>query len=528
MNEVENQSESTPDSEVSQQNSEGSLPTKGEPPAGLTPASPSINSQDEVGKLDASNMVPLATSDQVDGVSPNSKVLIGSQRDVSDKSLSPSVPRQVKQAQSTPAFVGEEEAQTEQVEEGSQIGSSAGLSDDVEKEIEEMLADASIDSMLSNDDTTGTEIQIESRLKGTILKIHQDNVIFSLKNQFEGVVPVRQFKKPPVVGAMLEIIVTGFNEEDQLYELAIPGAAVNVEDWSDLKEGAIVEARVTGSNTGGLECSLNNIRGFIPASQVELFRVEQFGEYVNQKLQCVITEVNPKRKKLVLSRRALLEREREENRKQLLESMQEGETRQGTVTKLMDFGALVDIGGIEGLVHISKLSWDRVQHPKEVLEEGQSIKVKIEKINQASGKISLSYRDMLEHPWDGIEKKYPVNSVVKGKVSRLAQFGAFVKLEAGVEGLIHISELAHYRVFAVKNVVNEGDEVEVKILSLDRDAQKMGLSLKATQAKPEKEEKTKEEESDEPIREIAVKKQSKELKGGRDRPSGGEDIGLNW
>ena len=125
-----------------------------------------------------------------------------------------------------------------------------------------------------------------------------------------------------------------------------------------------------------MECSLNNIRGFIPASQVELFRVEQFGEYVNQKLQCVITEVNPKRKKLVLSRRALLEREREENRKQLLESMQEGETRQGTVTKLMDFGALVDIGGIEGLVHISKLSWDRVQHPKEVLEEGQSIKSK--------------------------------------------------------------------------------------------------------------------------------------------------------
>ena len=137
------------------------------------------------------------------------------------------MPRQVKQAQSTPAFVGEEEAQTEQVEEGPQIGSSAGLSDDVEKEIEEMLADASIDSMLSNDDTTGTEIQIESRLKGTILKIHQDNVIFSLKNQFEGVVPVRQFKKPPVVGQCWKLLLPDLTRKT-IVRMAIPGAAVNV------------------------------------------------------------------------------------------------------------------------------------------------------------------------------------------------------------------------------------------------------------------------------------------------------------
>lgn len=528
MNDVTNPSDKLSESKPETISEEVAAPVTDE-----SPSMPSDGNQDEeVTNTTGTSKSPndgISNAEAIDeSDNAGSKVLIGSQRDVSDKSLSPSVPRQVQHAQSSPTFVGEEVVKKEDPTPEPEIGSSAGLSDDVEKEIEDMLSDGSIDEMLSGGGATETELQTDSRIKGTVLKVHQDNVIFSLKNQFEGVVPIRQFKKTPAVGAMLEVIVSGFNEDDQLYELAIPGAAVNVEDWSDLTEGAIVEAKVTGSNTGGLECSVNHIRGFIPASQVELFRVEQFGEYVNQKLQCVITEVNPKRKKLVLSRRALLEREREANRKELLESLQVGETKQGTVTKIMDFGALVDIGGIEGLVHISKLSWDRVQHPKEVLQEGESIKVKIEKINEGSGKISLSYRDTLEHPWDGIEKKYPVNSIAKGKISRLAQFGAFVKFEPGIEGLIHISELAHHRVFAVKNVVNEGDSVEVKVLSIDQDAQKMGLSLKATQAKPEKEEKKNEEDVGEPIREIAVKKQGTELKGGRDRPSGGEEIGLNW
>ena len=201
----------------------------------------------------------------------------------------------------------------------------------------------------------------------------------------------------------------------------------------------------------------------------------------------------------------------------------------GLVTKLMDFGAFVDIGGVEGLVHVSKLSWERVAHPKEVLEPGQTISVKVEKINPETGKISLSYRDTLENPWAKIDEKYPEGSVVEGTVSRLAQFGAFVKLEPGVEGLVHISELAHHRVMAVKNVVKQGDSVSVKILSVDPQAQKIGLSLKATQAKPEKKENAKvEAEANEPIRESAVKKRDEPLKGGRDRSSGGEQFGLKW
>jgi small subunit ribosomal protein S1 len=306
---------------------------------------------------------------------------------------------------------------------------------------------------------------------------------------------------------------------------------VSVADWTDLTPGAIVEARVTGSNTGGLEVQVQSIRGFIPASQIDLYRVEQFGDYVNQRLQCVVTEANESRQKLVLSRRAVLEREKEAKRKELLESLAAGDTREGVVTKLMDFGAFVDIGGMEGLVHISKLSWDRVTHPNEVLKAGEKIKVKVEKVDQASGKISLSYRDTLQDPWDNIEQKYPVNSVARGTVSRIAQFGAFVKLEPGIEGLVHISELAHHRVFAVRNVVKEGDEVDVKVLSVDRDAQKIGLSIKATLARPEPKADSAAaapEEPEEPPRPAAVKPSDQPLKGGRDRRSGGESVGLHW
>ena len=258
--------------------------------------------------------------------------------------------------------------------------------------------------------------------------------------------------------------------------------------------------------------------------------MENFGDYVNQKLQCVVTEVNETQKRNWFSgRRAILERANEAKREELLKTLAPGMTVDGVVTKLMDFGAFVDIGGVEGLVHVSKMSWDRVSHPKEVLEPGQKISVKIEKLGESNKKISLSYRDTLENPWTSIDSKYPVNAVVQGTVSRLAQFGAFVKLEPGVEGLVHISELAHHRVMAVKNVVNQGDQIEVKVLSVDPEAQKIGLSLKATQAKPEKpaDSKPTEEEPVE-LRPSAVKKCDEPLKGGRDKPSGGEQFGLNW
>ena len=397
----------------------------------------------------------------------------------------------------------------------------------VDQEVDQLLGDVSMEDLMAGQ-SVDDELELESRVKATVNKVHNENVFFNLKGRFEGVASSKLFKSPPEPGTMLDVIVKSYNRDDGLYEVAIPGASVDVADWSDLNEGAIVEVRITGSNTGGLECVINNIRGFIPASQIEIFRVDNLNDYINRKLQCIVTEVNPKRKKLVLSHRAIAEREKDELRQKLLETLEKGQTHDGTVTKLMDFGAFVDIGGVEGLVHVSKLSWDRVAHPKDVLKEGEKITVKIEKINQQTGKISLSYRDTQEHPWKDVDQKYPLNSTVSGTVSKLAQFGAFVKLEPGVEGLVHISEIAHHRVMAVKNHLNVGDEVEAKIVSVDPQAQKIGLSIKALVAKPDKPEQQKEKEIDEPLRESAVPKSNQPLKGGTQRKTGGEDFGLKW
>jgi small subunit ribosomal protein S1 len=185
---------------------------------------------------------------------------------------------------------------------------------------------------------------------------------------------------------------------------------------------------------------------------------------------------------------------------------------------------------VDGLIHVSQLSWERVKHPSEVVKEGQKVRVRIERIDPETGKIGLSLKNPEEHPWTGIEQKFPVGSLVRGPVSRVAQFGAFVKLAPGVEGLIHISELAHHKVFRVENVVKEGEEVECKVLSVDAEAQRIGLSLKATIAKAVKPESAAKDEPevDEPPRPLAVPKRSGPLKGGIGKPSGGDQFGLKW
>ena len=470
-----------------------------------------------------------ATSAEGDSSSPakasTRKIQIGSQRDAA---AVPSQPKAVQLAKTEPVGIEvESPAEPEQPE--ASVNSMEGLGENLDAEIEAAIGGVSMDSLMGGMSDDEEELAFNSRIKGTVTKIHGENVFVNLKGRFEGIVPLNQFKKRPEEGLMTEFVVKNRNEDDGLYEIAIPGSSVAVSDWEDLQEGEIVEARVSGSNTGGLEVMVNNIRGFIPASQIDRFRVENFGEYVNQKLKCLVTEVRPSKKKLVLSRRSVLEKENEEKRRQLLASIESGAQYDGVVTKLMDFGAFVDIGGVEGLVHISKLSWDRVTHPKEVVSEGEKVKVKVESVNRETGKIGLSIRDMMTHPWEDIETKYSVQDVVKGTVSKIADFGAFVKLEPGIEGLVHISEIAHHRVMKVSNHVKQGDSVEVKILSMDTEKQKLGLSIKATQAAPEIVKKPVEEDVDEPVRELAVKKSDDApLKGGTDRKSGGESVGLNW
>ena len=369
-----------------------------------------------------------------------------------------------------------------------------------------------------------------SRVQAQVLKIHQDTVFFSLGGPDEGVVPFEQFTDAePAPGDSVEVLVRGFNREDGLYVLTLPGKAMEVADFSDIDEGSVVEATVTGHNAGGLECKVAGMPAFMPISQVTEYRVEDLSEFVDQKFVCLVMEANEKRGNLVVSRRAILEREREEKRAKQLEEIEPGMTLEGVVRSVRDFGAFVDLGGVDGLVHVSKLSWDRIKHPSEVLKEGQQVKVKIDSIDRESGKISLSYRDLLVNPWDTAESDFEVGSVHKGTVTRIADFGCFVKLTAGIEGLVHISELAHHRVSRVNTVVNEGQEVDVKVLSFDRDSQKIGLSMKATTAAPESESSSQKEEEIEPPREVAVKATHQgPLKGGNDRPTGGEKFGLRW
>jgi len=415
-------------------------------------------------------------------------------------------------------------------------------SEDIEAEMAGVLADlgdeVDMESLIGSPESVaaaGTEIEPDTRRRATVVKIHGDDVFFSLGSRSEGVASLQKFKDPPGIGDALDVIVRRFNNNDGLYEVSVPGASVSVAEWADLDEGVQVEAMVTGSNKGGLDCQVGSLRGFIPASQISIYRVENFEEFVGQKLTCVVTEANPEKRNLVLSRRAAIEREREEAEQKLWEELEVGQVREGVVRKLMPFGAFVDIGGADGLVHVSQLAWDRVDHPSEVLKEGERIQVKVEKIDTATRKIGLSYRDLIDNPWNAAERNYPAGAIVRGTISRLMDFGAFVKLEPGVEGLCHVSELAHHRVVRPGHVVSEGQEVEVKVLSVDPAAQRMSLSIKQAGMDPKaiaEAQKRAEEEAAaaeaEANRGPSAKPKHKKLKGGLGRSSGGEGVGLNW
>jgi small subunit ribosomal protein S1 len=408
----------------------------------------------------------------------------------------------------------------------------AGLSPELEAELAESLGDMSLDDVLAADERgkqAAEGIELESKVKARVVRVHRDDVFVELPGMSQGVVSLSNFPEPPAAGTLLDVIVARFNADEGLYELIVPGGAVDIGDWSDIAEGIAVDARITGHNKGGLECEVNHIRGFIPVSQVSIYRVEDMEQFVGQRMTCIVTEANRERRNLVLSRRAVLEREQAEAKERLLEELAEGQEREGVVRNIRDFGAFVDLGGVDGMLHVSQLSWDRVKHPSDVLTLGQKIKVKIQKIDRATGKLSLSYRDTFENPWATAATRYPVTSRVKGTVSKIMDFGAFVRLEAGVEGLVHISELSHKRVFRVSDVVSEGQEVETKVLSVDPEAQRMSLSMKALEARAEPQAAANESAAEEePTPPKKPAKRAVPLKGGLGRHEPGDPHGLRW
>ncbi|HEY2761420.1 MAG TPA: S1 RNA-binding domain-containing protein, partial [Pirellulales bacterium] len=411
----------------------------------------------------------------------------------------------------------------------------ADLSPELEAELQAALGNQSLDELIASETgagATGEPLELESRHTAGVARIFRDNVFVDLGGRNQGVLTLHTLAQEPKVGDLLEVVVTRFNPDDGLYEVTPVGASVQVGDWSDIAEGITVEARITGHNKGGLECEVNKIRGFIPAGQISIYRVENFEEFVGQSWACVIIEANQERRNLVLSRRATLEREQAEAKQQLLSQLAVGDVREGVVRNIRDFGAFVDLGGIDGMIHVSQMSWDRVKHPSEVLTVGQKMKVKIQKIDPETHKISLAYRDLFESPWTNASSKYPVTSKVTGTVSKIMDFGAFVKLEPGIEGLVHISELSYKRVHRVGDVVQEGQQVEAKVLSVDPENQRISLSIKVLGPPPEPPKDAKSDSSDvagAPVAEPPKKKQRKvPLQGGLGRSPMGDKFGLNW
>ncbi|MCA9111393.1 MAG: S1 RNA-binding domain-containing protein, partial [Planctomycetaceae bacterium] len=359
-------------------------------------------------------------------------------------------------------------------------------------------------------------------LTGTVQSIHGDDMLIDFGLRYSGVLSRRQFglRKQPMQGEPIEVIVNRIDESEGLMHVNLPTAGAKVRGgWEEISVDQVVECVVNQTNKGGLEVSVGSLRGFMPASQVELGYVSDLNVYVGQKFQAHVTEVNPKRRKLVLSRRKLLEESREQTEKDVFGKIAPGQTYEGRVKTLKDYGAFIDIGGVDGLLHVGQISWSRINHPSEVLSEGQMIEVKVLSVDQEKKKIGLGMRQMTQNPWRTAEEKYAPNSVVSGKVTRIEGFGAFVELEPGIEGLVHISELDHKRVKTVHEVLRVGQAVDVQVIEVNPSKKRISLSLKALKEKPEDDSSIAE---DVPV----VQHISPEsLKGGIGEPTGGKLFG---
>ncbi len=414
----------------------------------------------------------------------------------------------------------------------------AGLDEDLEADFEAALAGVAVDELLASEAAAKAEAPLEpgARITGRVLSVGGDTAFIDLGGRRQGAMKLAGLLEAgvdlPEVGQTIEVSVGSRNEEDGLYDVASANRAIAVEDWSQLQAGMIVAAKVTAANKGGLECEVAGLRGFMPASLVSTWRIENFEEMVGQTLECLVTEIVPEARRLVLSRRAVIERQAADARAKLLETLQPGDELDGIVRSVRDFGAFVDIGnGVEGLVHVSELSWERVANTADILQQGQKVRVVVKKIDPQTGKIGLSARDLIESPWKRAADKYHVGAVVKGVVSRIAQFGAFVRLEPGVEGLVHISEIATRHIRSVGDVVKEGEQVECRVLAVDPDEQRMSLSIKAMAPASSAGSAADEPAADEPEpadAPVVKQKRSGPLKGGLGGDSQGAKFGLKW
>jgi len=323
---------------------------------------------------------------------------------------------------------------------------------------------------------------------GTVVRVDKDEVLVDIGYKSEGVIPVSELSIRRSVNPSDEVTVGDeiaalvMTKEDAEGRLILSKKRARFEiAWKAIEQayeqGDPVMGRVIEVVKGGLILDLG-VRGFLPASLVDIRRVQDLDEYLGQELRCKVIELNRSRNNVVLSRRAVLEDERKEMRQAILDKLNPGDVVEGTISNIVDFGAFVDLDGMDGLIHISELSWSHVNHPSEVLEIGQKVDVKVLDIDRERQRISLGLKQTQTDPWQQVLESYNEGDVVSGKVTKVVTFGAFVEILPGVEGLVHISELAQHHVENPREVVSQGDTVNVRILEVDAERRRLSLSLK--------------------------------------------------
>ncbi len=337
-------------------------------------------------------------------------------------------------------------------------------------------------------DATFPTINEGEVVHGTVVRVDKDEVLVDIGYKSEGVIPVselsirRSVNPADEVSVGEEIDALVMTKEDAEGRLILSKKRARFElAWKAIEgaaeSGEAVNGKVIEVVKGGLILDLG-VRGFLPASLVDIRRVQDLDEFLGKELRCKVIELNRSRNNVVLSRRAVLEDERKEMRQAILDRLNPGDVVDGQISNIVDFGAFVDLDGMDGLIHISELSWSHVNHPSEVLEIGQTVKVKVLDIDRERQRISLGLKQTQSDPWQQVLEHYSEGDVVEGRVTKVVTFGAFVEILPGVEGLVHISELAQHHVENPREVVSQGDPVNVLILEIDGDRRRLSLSLK--------------------------------------------------
>ena len=342
-----------------------------------------------------------------------------------------------------------------------------------------------------------SEIAVNQIVEGRVLRVEKDFVVVDVGSKSEGIVPLSEWtenEEPPKPGQTVSVLVEeledmyGLGDEYRGMITLSKRKAEKIRAWmrvmETVKEGDVVTGVVTRKIKGGLLVDIG-VNVFLPASQVDIRRPADIGEFIGRTVQCLVLKIDESRRNIVVSRRALIEQERAEKKAQLLAELEVGQRRKGIVKNIADFGVFVDLGGIDGLLHITDMSWGRINHPSEMVSIDEEIEVVILDVNREKEKIALGLKQKTPSPWEDIELRYPVGSRVKGTVVNVMNYGAFVKLEEGVEGLVHISEMSWTRrINHPSEVVQVGDEVEVVVLGIDKEKQEISLGIKQTMQNP--------------------------------------------